>query len=208
MPKKNPQLSHHQWMEIHLETIKKITKLEAEKVDLTVENQTLVKDKMKLTEELMEKWKEVEELKNRENVLKEELEKQTEVAQQFLLPKRKKVLLSGDSHLKAICKEKLEKETGRSIEILKTYNSRDNWPNALKPSISISSVLLENVKSRATNLVLTSPTSDITNLRGMSKSEQIKWIDLSAKTVMSTAETCLIRYPALMKVSIVEHLPR
>lgn len=158
MPKKNPQLSHHQWMEIHLETIKKITKLEAEKVDLTVENQTLVKDKMKLTEELMEKWKEVEELKNRENVLKEELEKQTEVAQQFLLPKRKKVLLSGDSHLKAICKEKLEKETGRSIEILKTYNSRDNWPNALKPSISISSVLLENVKSRATNPRRTSRT--------------------------------------------------
>ena len=208
MPKKNPQLSHNQWMEIHLETIKKITKLEAEKVDLTVENQTLEKDKMKLTWELIEKSKEVEELKNRVDALKEELEKQTEVAQQFLLPKRKEVLLSGDSHLKAICKEKLEKETGRSIEILKTYNSRDNWPNALKPLISISSVLLENVKSRATNLVLTSPTSDITNLRGMSKSEQIKWIDLSAKTVISTAEMCLIRYPALMKVSIVEHLPR
>ena len=90
MPKKNPQLSHNQWMEIHLETIKKITKLEAEKVDLTVENQTLEKDKMKLTGELIEKSKEVEELKNRVDALKEELEKQTEVAQQFLLPKRKK----------------------------------------------------------------------------------------------------------------------
>ena len=61
---------------------------------------------------------------------------------------------------------------------------------------------------RATHLVMTSPTSDITNLGKLDPEIRLHWIDLSAKTIISTAEMCLIRFPALKSVTILEHLPR
>ena len=54
---------------------------------------------------------------------------------------------------------------------------------------------------------MTSPTSDITNLGKLDPEIRLHWIDLSDKTIISTAEMCLIRFPA-KSVTILEHLPR
>ena len=90
--------------------------------------------------------------------------------------------------------------------------SRNFWPHALKPTTSISSVLLQHAKSRTsdlpTHLLMTSPTSDITNLLSMGTAARMNWVDLSAKTMVITAEMCLIQYPGLQKIYIMEHLPR
>ena len=94
------------------------------------------------------------------------------------------------------------------IEFVKTFCSRDDWPLAWKPEISIVSVLLQKVDSRATDLLITSLTSDLSNLINMSQAARIHWVDLSAKTVINTAEMALIRFPALKSVTILEHLPR
>ena len=98
--------------------------------------------------------------------------------------------------------------TGRNIEFVKSFCSRNDLPRAFKPEISIVSTLLKQVDSRATDLLITSPTSDLTNLTQMSQSARVHWIDLSAKTIINTAEMCLIRFPALKNVTILEHLPR
>ena len=42
----------------------------------------------------------------------------------------------------------------------------------------------------------------------MSQAARIHWVDLSAKTIINTAEMALIRFPALKSVTILEHLPR
>ena len=65
------------------------------------------------------------------------------------------------------------------------------------------------VDSRATDLLITSPTSDLSNLINMSQAARIhSWVNLSAKTFINTAEMALIRFPALKSVTILEHLPR
>ena len=124
----------------------------------------------------------------------------------FLKPQ--KILVCGDWCLKCIHLKRLARRTGKNIEFIKIFGSRNDWPGEWKPEISISSVLLQQVDSRATNLLITPPTSDITNLVKMSPSARIHWVDLSAKMILNTAETALIRFPALMSVTIMEHLPR
>ena len=204
-------------MIIHLETISRIVKIEREKVDLQKGKEELEKEKEELMKEKEELEKEKEELKmekeelKRENEeLKKEKERPTKVedGHWFSVKKAPMILLSGDSHLKSISLERLASATGKSIEIVKTFCCRDNWPGALKPQVSISSVLLKHVHSRATHLLLTAPTSDLTNLTRFSQSERTGWIDLSAKTIISTAEMCLTRFPALRGVTILEHMPR
>ena len=179
-------------MEIHLSTISQITKLEQQKEDL-------LKEKKELEEKVVKREDEVAVLKSQKEKLElrvahlEERAEKVEDANQFSASKNPNILISGDSHLKLISPERLASETGRKIEMVRTYCSRDYWPWAWRPEISIASVLLKKCNSRATHLLITSPTSDLTNLNQFSHSEQINWVDLSAKSIISTAEMCLIR---------------
>ena len=207
MPKKNPQKSHHEWMEIHLSTISQITKLERQKEDLLKENKELKEEMVKREDEVAVLKSQKKKLEQRVAHLEERAEK-NEDANQFSASKTPNILITGDSHLKLISAERLATETGQNIEMVRTYCSRDYWPWAWRPEISIASVLLRKCNSRATHLLITSPTSDLTNLKQFSQSEQINWVDLSAKSIISTAEMCLIRFPALRDVTILEHLPR
>ena len=210
MPKKNPQKSHHEWLEIHLITIGRMVQLEKEKAEVEKEKAEVEKEKTKLEEEKHEREKALQMLMKENIALKkkvEDLEVNMESAKQFSLEmeKPKQVLVCGDSHIKCISLPKLCQVTGRNIEFVKSFCSRNDWPRAFKPEIS---TLLKQVDSRATDLLITSPTSDLTNLTQMSQSARVHWIDLSAKTIINTAEICLTRFPALKNVTILEHLPR
>ena len=231
MPKRNPQKSHHEWLEIHLTTIGRLVQIEKEKEEALRENTTLQEEKeealrknMTLQEEKEEALREnmtlqEEKLERKIQLLKEEnvsLKERVEGlevmvdkgAKQFSTEKPQKILVCGDSHLKCIPLKRLANKTGKNIEFIKIFCSCNDLPGAWKPEISISSVLLQQVDARATNLLITSPTSDLTNLVKMSPSARIHWVDLSAKTIVNTAEMALIRFPALMSVTIMEHLPR
>ena len=172
---------------------------------------------MKLQEENVERECEIEVMKEENVALQrkienlEELAEKTEEATRFLAEKPIRVLVSGDSHLKCIQIGKLADVTGKEVSMIKTFCSRNFWPNALKPIIGISSVLLQQAKSRTelpTHLLMTSPTSDVSNLLSMGTAARLSWVDLSAKTMVITAEMCLIQFPGLQKVYIMEHLPR
>ena len=55
MPKKNPQKSHHKWMEIHLITIGRMVQLEKEKAEVEKEKAEVEREKTKLEEEKHER---------------------------------------------------------------------------------------------------------------------------------------------------------
>ena len=55
---------------------------------------------------------------------------------------------------------------------------------------------------------MTAPTSDLTNLNRMDLYAQQAWADLSAKTLVLTAEWCIIHFPRLTQVVIMDQLPR
>ena len=232
MPKRNPQKSHHEWTEIHLATIRRIVeiekekeavvknnvKLQEEKTMLEKEKAMLEKEKAMLEEEKVAREKECEELK-KENLalLKkvnnlEDVTEKIEEAERFLAEKQTRVLVSGDFHLKCIPLSKLANATGKEVSFLKTYCSRNFWPNALKPTTSISSVLLQHANSREavllTHLLMTAPISDVSNLLHMGTSARMNWVEISVKSMIVTAKMCLIRHPGLQKVFIMEHLPR
>ena len=191
-------------MEIHLITIGRIVQLEKEKADVEKEKANVEKEKAEVEEELHMLMQENIALKKKV----EDLEVNVESAKHFSMEKPKQIVVCGDSHLKCISLTKLSKVTGRNIEFVKSFCSRNDWPRAFKPEISIASTLLKKVDSRATDLLITSPTSDLTNLTQMSQAARVHWVDLSAKTIINTAEMCLIRFPALKNVTILEHLPR
>ena len=46
MPKRNPQKSHHEWVEINLATIRRLGQVEKEKEDVERENKKLREDKL------------------------------------------------------------------------------------------------------------------------------------------------------------------
>ena len=181
-----------------------------ENMTLQEEKEEALRENMTLQEEKLER--EIQLLREENVSLKERVEGLEVMvdkgAKQFSTAKPQKILVCGDSHLKCIPLKRLANKTGKNIEFIKTFCSRNDWPGAWKPEISIASVLLQQVDSRATDLLITSPTSDLTNLVKMSPSARIHWVDLSAKTILNTAEMALIRFPALMSVTIMEHLPR
>ena len=84
----------------------------------------------------------------------QDLEVKNESAEEFSREKPQKIIVSGASHLKSISQGKLINTTGKTIEVLKAYCSRDDWLWAWKPDVSISSVLLQQMHSRATHLVM------------------------------------------------------
>ena len=63
----------------------------------------------------------------------EDLEVNVESAKHFSMEKPKQIVVCGDSHLKCISLRKLSKVTGRNIEFVKSFCSRNDWPRAFKP---------------------------------------------------------------------------
>ena len=178
--KKNPQKTHVEWVEIHNKTLELVAQLEMEIKEL--------KAKISLLEnEKMEKQKEVD---------------------LFFEKKRKKILLIGDSHLKKISGQELKFKTGKDISLVKAYCSRKNWYGAFYPESSFSNAVEQNADETTTHIIMCAPTSDLTNVKNLNSSSRLMFADLSAKTMISTAEWCLVNYPALQKIVIFEHLPR
>ena len=123
--KNNPKLSHDQWLLIQKEQIKMITKLQEEKEDLerkvgeleeeTKKNIKEVKEeneKMKTkVVELEEEHKKNQEVKEENEQLRRKLCGRVEEMEVFLEQKERKVLITGDSHMKAISVERLKSDT-------------------------------------------------------------------------------------------------
>ena len=178
--KKNPQKSHVEWVEIHNKTLQLVTKMEQEIVEL--------KAKIALLEN-------------------EKLSQQKET-EDFFEKKNKKILLVGDSHLKKISAPELQLKTGKNISLVKAFCSRKNWYGAYFPDSSFSKALEDNVDDTTTHIVMCAPTSDLTNIKDLDPASRLLFADLSAKTTVTTAEWCFVKYPALQKLVIFEHLPR
>ena len=102
----------------------------------------------------------------------------------------------------------LKQQTGKDIIKIPTYCSRDDWHNAYIPKKSIIRGVSENVDQSVTHLIMTAPTSDLTNVKQLDPTTRQMFADLSAKTLIATAEWALINYPGLQHVYIMEHLPR
>ena len=226
--KNNPKLSHDQWLLVQKEQIKMITKLQEDKDEL--------KSRVKELEEALKKNEEVKEenekMKKKVEELEEELKRNEEVKEQneqmkkkvkeleeeicercgevevFLEQKVRKVLITGDSHMKCISTERLKSDTKTNVTFAKTYCSRVNYPGSKFPKVAISNVLQSKVDQETTHLVMTAPTSDLTNLSEMDQNAKQAWADLSARTLVLIAEWCLIHYSSLQQVVIMDHLPR
>ena len=110
--------------------------------------------------------------------------------------------------MKAISVERLKSDTKTNVEFAKTYCSRINYPGARFPRVAISNVLQNKVNKETTHLIITAPTSDLTNLNWMDLDAKQAWADLSAKTLVLIAEFCLIHYSSLTQVVLMDQLPR
>ena len=202
--KNNPKLSHDQWLLVQKEQIKMITKLQEDKDEL--------KSRVKELEEALKKNEEVKEenekIKKKVEELEEEICERCGEVEVFLEQKVRKVLITGDSHLKCISTERLKSDTKTNVTFAKTYCSRVNYPGSKFPKVAISNVLQSRFDRETTHLVMTAPTSDLTNLSEMDQNAKQAWADLSARTLVLIAEWCLIHYSSLQQVVIMDHLPR
>ena len=202
--KNNPKLSHDQWLLVQKEQIKMITKLQEDKDEL--------KRRVKELEEALKKNEEVkeekEQMKKKVKELEEKISERCGEVKVFLEQKVRKVLITGDSHLKCISTERLKSDTKTNVTFAKTYCSRVNYPGSKFPKVAISNVLQSKVDQETTHLVMTAPTSDLTNLSWMDQNAKQAWTDLSARTLVLIAEWCLIHYSSLQQVVIMDHLPR
>ena len=96
----------------------------------------------------------------------------------------------------------------------RAYNSVPGYPGGLYPDSSFQEVVprllnQRGVQGTITNLVLQSPTSDITNLRASVPEAQHRgYVEQSARDMVSIMERALTHYPALRQVIILEQLPR
>ena len=93
----------------------------------------------------------------------------------------------------------------------RAYNSVGSWPNAKYSKSSLETVvpqLLAQTKSTISNLVVQSPTSDLTNLRGLPQSDHRALVLQSAGNVMWTMEKALSDNPSLRKGVVMGQLPR
>ena len=197
-------MSHDQWLLVQKEQIKMITKLQEDKDEL--------KRRVKELEEALKKNEEVkeekEQMKKKVKELEEKISERCGEVKVFLEQKVRKVLITGDSHLKCISTERLKSDTKTNVTFAKTYCSRVNYPGSKFPKVAISNVLQSKVDQETTHLVMTAPTSDLTNLSWMDQNAKQAWTDLSARTLVLIAEWCLIHYSSLQQVVIMDHLPR
>ena len=147
-------------------------------------------------------------LKENIRMMETELLGRNQEVDKFLEKKAKKVLITGDSNWKSISKERLKAETKIDLEIAKTYCSIKNYPGSKFPLVAIYSVLQNKVDPSITHIVITAPTSDLTNLSMMDWAAKRAWAELSAKYLILISEWCLIHYISLKQVVLMEHLPR
>ena len=197
-------MSHDLLLLVQKEQIKMITKLQEDKDEL--------KSRVKELEEALKKNEEVKEenekIKKKVEELEEEICERCGEVEVFLEQKVRKVLITGDSHLKCISTERLKSDTKTNVTFAKTYCSRVNYPGSKFPKVAISNVLQSRFDRETTHLVMTAPTSDLTNLSEMDQNAKQAWADLSARTLVLIAEWCLIHYSSLQQVVIMDHLPR
>ena len=152
------------------EALRKNMTLQKEKEEALRENMTLQEEKLERKIQLLKE--ENVSLKERVEGLEVMVDKGMS-AKQFSTEKPQKILVCRDSHFKCIPLKRLANKTGKNIEFIKIFCSCNDFPGAWKPEISISSVLLQQVDARATNLLITSPTSNLINLVKMSPSARI-----------------------------------
>ena len=202
--KNNPKLSNDQWLEVQKEQIKMVTKVKDENEKLKLKVQKL-EERAALVVKLQ---CENEKLKEKNQMLEAQLLGKNQEACKFLARKAQKVLITGDSHLKSISVDRLKAETKINLEIKKTYCSIINYPGSKFPLVAISSVLQHKIDPAITHLVITAPTSDLTNVSMMDWAAKRAWAELSAKYLILISEWCLIHYISLQQVVLMLHLPR
>ena len=91
----------------------------------------------------------------------------------------------------------------------RAYNSVSSFPGCKFPESSFERVVPRLLSSRTvTNLVLQSPTSDLTNLRSLLELQHQKLVKQSARNMVEILEKARTDNPSLRKVIILEQLPR
>ena len=128
--KNNPKLSHDQWLLVQKEQIKMITKLQEDKDELKRRVKEL-EEALKRNEEVKE---ENEQMKKKVKELEEEICERCGEVEVFLEQKVRKVLITGDSHMKCISTERLKSDTKTNVTFAKTYCSRVNYPGSKFPN--------------------------------------------------------------------------
>ena len=146
--KNNPKLSHDQWLLVQKEQIKMITKLQEDKDELKRRVKEL-EEALKRNEEVKE---ENEKMKKKVEKLEEEVCERCGEVEVFLEQKVRKVLITGDSHMKCISTERLKSDTKTNVTFAKTYCSRVNYPGSRFPKVAISNVLQNEVNRETTHI--------------------------------------------------------
>ena len=91
----------------------------------------------------------------------------------------------------------------------KAYNSVSSFPGCKYPESSFERVVPRLLSGRTvTNLVLQSPTSDLTNLREAPQLQHSELVTQSARNMMTIMERARVAHPSLRKIVVLEHLPR
>ena len=91
----------------------------------------------------------------------------------------------------------------------RAYNSVSSFPGCKYPESSFERVVPRLLSSRTvTNLVLQSPTSDLTNLREAPQLDHNELIIQSARNMMTIMERARSAHPSLRKIVVLDHLPR
>ena len=91
----------------------------------------------------------------------------------------------------------------------RAYNSVSNFPGCKFPESSFERVVPRLLSTRTvTNLVLQSPTSDITNLLHTSEPQQKDMAIKSAQNMFSIMERARADHPSIRKIVALEQLPR
>ena len=112
-------------------------------------------------------------------------------------------LLTGKSASKPGPRRPLAGHPGRA------YNSVSSYPGCKYPESSFEQVVPRLLSSRTvTNLVLQSPTSDLTNLKQVPKSQHQDLATQSARNMFTIMERARADHPSLRNILMLEQLPR
>ena len=91
----------------------------------------------------------------------------------------------------------------------RAYNSVSTFPGCKFPESSFERVVPRLLSTRSvTNLILQSPTSDLTNLRNLPESQHQDLVKQSARDMVKIMEKARADYPSLRKVIVLDQLPR
>ena len=91
----------------------------------------------------------------------------------------------------------------------RAYNSVSSYPGSRFPESSFEQVVPRLLSTRnITNLVLQSPTSDITNLKHIPEAQHKDMVSKSAQDMFNIMEKARGGHPSLRKIIVLEQLPR